>query len=168
MEFSVLLLSLGRTKSLTVFFTPSHQEFIHINKIFLELFLFKLSQWLRYERCSSLLITSVVLHWTLVFASQPCTGEPRTRPSAADGLHQCWVEVEIPVSFSWETDRMHKICRNNQSNRKETKKILCCFFPKIFIPSKYIQSLQEPWRLWSLWLFSRDSKNCPVLLQTEA
>lgn len=115
-----IVLSLGRTKSLTVFFTPLHQEFIHINKIFLKLLLLRLSQWLQYERCSNLLITSVVLHWTLVFSSQPCTGEPRTGPSAADGLHQGWGEVEIPFGFSWYADRMHKICRNSQSSRKET------------------------------------------------
>lgn len=102
---------------------PHMRNLYTLIRSYLSFFLFQLSQWLQYERCSNLLIPSV-LPWTLVFSCQPCTGEPRTGPSAADRLHQCCGEVEIPFSFSWEADRMHKICENSQSSRKETKMML--------------------------------------------
>lgn len=117
-----LVLSVGSIKSLTVFFTPSHEEFIHINKILLELFSFPAVSVTPIREV--LQSFNLVLPWTLVFSCHPCTGEPRTGPSAADRLHQCCGEVEIPFGFSWEADRMHKICENSQSSRKETKMML--------------------------------------------
>ena len=49
-----LVLSLGKTKNLPEFFTPSHQVFIHIDKLSLEFLLLNLSQSLPYERYSNL------------------------------------------------------------------------------------------------------------------
>lgn len=162
-----LILSLGSIKNMTVFFTPSHQEFIHISKIFLELFL-------QYERCSNLLIPSVILHWTLEFSRHPCTGELRSGRSAADGLLQCWVEVEIALSSSREADRMHKISGNSQSSRKETKMVLAFSvassqkFPCILNTHKVLRNLEGCGAWECETVFSRDRKKFPVPLQAAA